>query len=302
MASPLARGLFAKAIGESGGALYKSGPGALSREAAESSGVAFAQAAFNSSKLADLRKLSTEDILHAVTAKTTPPPPRFGPDVDGYFLPDSVPKIYAAGKQAHVPLIAGWNADESRGEVIMAKVKPTPASFIETAQKEFGNNAQKFLALYPATTDEEAITSAGDYAGDRFIDYSTWRWLEAHVATGNSPVFRYRLDLGSPGDKNHSALLGAFHSDDIEYVFGTLDSRPEAVWRPEDRKLSDQIGSYWTNFARTGDPNGAGLPQWPMYKPTEWQVMHLDATSEAKPDSQRDRYLFLDHVWGKPKK
>jgi para-nitrobenzyl esterase len=300
MASPLARGLFAKAIGESGGALYSS-LGSPSREAAEKRSVAFAQAAFNTSSLADLRKLSADDILHAATAKTTPPPPRFIPVIDGFFLPEPVPNIYAAGKQAHVPLLAGWNADEARGRVTEAKVKTTAASFAATAQTEFGDNAQKFLSLYPATTDTEAIVSAGDYAGDSFIDYSTWRWLEAQVATGNAPVFRYRFDLGSPGDKNHAAMLGAFHSDDIEYVFGTLDSRPDATWRPEDRKLSELIGAYWTNFARTGDPNAHGLPNWPTYKPKQWQVMHLDATSEAKPDVQRERYLFLDQIWGKPK-
>jgi para-nitrobenzyl esterase len=301
MASPLARGLFAKAIGESGGALGGPGLTPPSREALEQRNVAFAQSAFGTSTLADLRKLSADDILKAATAKTTPPPPRFGPGVDGYFLPDSVASIYAAGNQAHVPLLAGWNADEARDRATMAKTKPTAASFAATAQTDFGDNAQKFLALYPASTDAEALVSAGDYAGDHFIDYSTWRWLEAQVITGKAPVFRYRLDLGSPGDKNHLAILGAFHSDDIEYVFGTLDSRAEAVWRPEDRKLADQIGAYWTNFARTGDPNGPGLPQWPTYKPEQWPVMHLDATSEAKPDNQRDRYLFLDSVWGKPK-
>jgi para-nitrobenzyl esterase len=301
MASPLARDLFAKAIGESGGALYGSGPSTPTRELAERRNVAFSQTAFRTSTLANLRKLSADDILKAATAKTTPPPPRFWPDLDGYFLPDSVPSIYAAGNQAHVPLLAGWNADEARDRATMGKTKPTAASFAATAQADFGDNAQKFLALYPATTDAEALVSAGDYAGDRFIDYSTWRWLEAQVATGNAPVYRYRLDLGSPGDKNHKAILGAFHSDDIEYVFGTLDSRAEAVWRPEDRKLSDQIGAYWTNFARTGNPNGTGLPDWPIYKPEQWQVMHLDANSEAKPDAQRDRYLFLDTIWAKPK-
>jgi para-nitrobenzyl esterase len=306
MASPLARGLFTKAIGESGGALYGSGPATPTREFAEQRNAAFDQAVFGNANLADLRKLTADNILKAATAKITPPPPHFGPIVDGYFLPDSVPNIYAAGNQAHVPLLAGWNADEARGQALLAKTKPTAASFAATAQTDFGDNAQKFLALYPATTDDEALVSAGDYAGDHFIDYSTWRWLEAHAATGNAPVFRYRLDLGSPGDKNHKAILGAFHSDDIEYVFGTLDSRPEAVWRPEDRKLSDQIGAYWTNFARTGDPNGPGLPHWPTYNAAgnegaQWQVMHLDATSEAKPDTKRDRYLFLDSIWGKPK-
>jgi para-nitrobenzyl esterase len=301
MASPLARGLFTKAIGESGGALYSSGLGFPSRESLEKRNTAFVQTVFNTSSLAELRKLSTEDILKAATAKTTPPPPRFGPDVDGYFLPASVPNIYAAGKQAHVPLLAGWNADESRGTVLLAKTQPTASSFAATAQTEFGDDAPKFLAVYPSSTDAEAVLSAGDFASDRFIAYSTWRWMEVHVATGGSPVYRYRLDLGNPGDKNHVALLGAFHSDDIEYVFGTLDSRPEAVWRPEDRKLSDQMGAYWTNFARTGDPSGPNLPQWPVYKPEDWQVMHLDATSEAKPDTQRNRYLFLDQVWGKPR-
>lgn len=122
------------------------------------------------------------------------------------------------------------------------------------------------------------------------------------MATGNVPVYRYRLDLGSPGDDHHKAVLGAFHSDDIEYVFGTLDSRPGAVWRPEDRKLSDEMGAYWTNFAKMGDPNGEGLPKWPTYNATgDWMVMHLDATSEARPDTLRARYLFLDSVWGKAK-
>jgi para-nitrobenzyl esterase len=185
--------------------------------------------------------------------------------------------------------------------VLLAKTKTTAASFAATAQTEFGENAQRFLAVYAATTDDEAVISAGDFASDRFISYSTWRWLEAQVARGKAPVFRYRFDLGSPGDTNHQAILGAFHSDDIEYVFGTLDSRPGAVWRPEDRKLSELIGTYWTNFARSGDPNGTGIPHWPTYGPDQWQVMHLDAVSEAKPDGQRERYLFLDGVWGKPK-
>jgi para-nitrobenzyl esterase len=302
MASPLARGLFAKAIGESGGAFYSDGLKFEPRETLERRNVEFAQTAFHTSTLADLRKLSVDEILQAVRAKTTPLPPRFGPDVDGYFLPDSVPNIYAAGKQAHVPLLAGWNADEDRGGVLLANPPTTVESFNATAQKEFGDSAQKFLAVYSATTDADAVASAGDFAGDQFIKYSTWRWLEAQVATGGSPVYRYSLDLGSPGDKYHDVILGAFHSDDIEYVFNTLDSRAEATWRPEDRKLADQIGAYWTNFARSGDPNAAGLPTWPTYNAAGgWQVMHLDRTSEARPDKHRDRYLFLDEVWGKPK-
>jgi carboxylesterase type B len=115
--------------------------------------------------------------------------------------------------------------------------------------------------------------------------------------SGGAPVYRYFFGLGSPGDRNHNAAMGAFHSDDIEYVFGTLDSRPEMKIRPEDRALSELMQQYWINFAKskTGDPNGPGLPQWPAYNPaTNWQVMRLDVAPAAQPDPQRGRYLFLD--------
>ena len=305
MASPLSKDNIQKAIGESGAAFYSSGLHYPPREVSEKDDSEFAQNAFHTTSLAELRKLPVADLVKAANAKTTPPPPRFGPNVDGYYLPDSVPNIYAAGKQAHIPTLGGWNADEVRSSVLMAPEKMTADRFKTQETAEFGEDADKFLSLYPAATDEQAVQSAGDLVSDRFIAFSTWRWLEAQVKTGEAPVYRYRLDLGSPGDKFHPAAAGAFHSDDIEYVFGALDSRQEIKVRPEDRELSDQIQIYWTNFARTGDPNKpetAGLPKWPTYNGgDEWQVMHLDANSEARPDTQRERYLFLDSAWGKPK-
>ena len=299
MASPLTKELISKAIGESGGAFSRAGRNYQPREQREKRDTQFAEGAWHTSKLADLRKISADDILKAVRADVKPEPPSFGPDIDGYFLPESIPAIYAAGKQAHIPLLAGWNADEGRNSDTK---KLTTASFAEQAKTDFGDNASQFLAVYPGSTDEKAQSSGGDYAGDRFIAYSTWKWIDSQVQTGSAPVYRYFFKLGSPGDKYHPASAGAFHSDDIEYVFGTLDSRQEITVRPEDRKLSEMMGAYWTNFARTGDPNGAGLPKWPTYNAADqWQVMQLDASPEAKPDAYRNRYLFLDQVWAEAK-
>jgi para-nitrobenzyl esterase len=117
------------------------------------------------------------------------------------------------------------------------------------------------------------------------------------------PLYRYYFSLRPTGSRFHPASEGAFHSDEIEYVFGTLESRPGMAIRPEDRALSALMQQYWTNFAKskTGDPNAPGLPKWPTYSPaTNWQVMRLDASPEAKPDTLRSRYLFLDSKWGAP--
>ena len=258
------------------------------------------RAAFGTDDLASLRALSAEAILKGASSKASGNVPHFWPDVDGYFLPESVGSIYAAGKQAHVPLLAGWNKDEGTGMVVYSPHKPTVASLQAMAQQQFGAQADAFLHAYAAPDDAAALRVAEDFAGDRFIAYSTWAWLEAQVKTGDAPVYRYHFDLGSPGDPNHPAAIGAFHSDDIEYVFGNLDARKGAKWRPEDRQLSEQMQSYWTNFAKTGNPNGPGLPNWPVYNAAgNWQVLHLDATTQARPDAHRDRYLFLQKAWSK---
>jgi para-nitrobenzyl esterase len=299
MASPLTRDNIQRAIGESGGAVADAATPTRTHEQREKADADFALAAYGTSSIAQLRRLPTEDILRAVV--NTHPAPSFGIVTDGWFLPKSIGEIFAAGEQAHIPLLAGWNADEMRPEIVTSTNKLSPEGFAAKAATDFPGRSDDFLKLYPHSTESETLNSASDYAGDRQIAFRTWKWLGAHVATGKAPVFRYLFALGNPGDRFHTPAMRAFHSDDIEYVFGTLDSRPEALWRNEDRKLSNQIQSYWTNFARNGDPNGPGLPKWPTYGPTEWQVMHLDSNSIAKPDAHRNRYLFLDSVWSKPK-
>jgi para-nitrobenzyl esterase len=298
MASPLAKGLFAHAIGESGAAFASRSLPFPPLEEAEKQDEDYFHSVPSDSSLAAQRGMSADEILK-LAPPITPGKPRFGPDIDGYFLPDSMAAIYAAGNQVHVPLMAGWNQDEASGDVLKAPEKQTMEGLRATAIKEFGPQAEDFLKVYHANDDAEALRAAEDFAGDRFLVYSTWAWLEAQVKTGGAPVYRYLFALPSPGDPFHPVSAGAFHSDEIEYVFGNLDSRKGAPWRPEDYKLSELMQTFWTNFAKTGDPNGAGLPHWPVYDAAgNWQVMRLSPDPGAAPDQHRERYLFLQQVWG----
>jgi para-nitrobenzyl esterase len=282
MASPMARGLFHKAIGESGAAF----DGVLPtdsldmREQRDGAWVA----SLGVKSLDELRALPTVRILAAVKGKDMTD---FSPVIDGRLLTEPVPETYAQGKQAHVPLLAGWNRDEGSSWVSGMTAEKWKAE----ATEHFKVRAAEFLRLYPGDTDAQAERSAIDYEGDAFIAFGTWKWIEAHRQTGDSPVYRYHFELAAPVSKYHPQSF-AFHSDDIEYVFGTLDTRQGAAWREEDRKLSEQMMSYWTNFAKTGDPNGPGLPAWPRYGKDD-QLIHLDSAITSGPDTQRPRYEFL---------
>jgi len=291
MASPLAKGLFIRAIGESGGAFASGTLPYKPLAEAEAQDADFAKTVLNATTIAQLRAIPAQQLLDA----KTPPGMRIAPDIDGYFLPQSVDAIFAAHKQNDVALIAGWNGNETG-----IASKTTAESFKAEAQKKYGDQATEFLSLYPASTDAEAIQSASAYNADTWIVFSTWKWLEAAVADGTQPVYRYRFDQVSPPDRFHPAGNAAYHSSEITYVFGSLDLLKGYAWRPEDYKTSELVQKYWTNFAKTGDPNGDGLAKWPSYKgDTGWEVMHLNPDPSAKPDEQRDRYLFLGKQPGK---
>jgi para-nitrobenzyl esterase len=286
MAAPSAQGLFHKAIGESGGAV---GRGVLNYDSLADREVKDAQwvATTGATSLAQLRAMPTQAILDAVAKKQGQ---GFPPDLDGRFLTEPVDDTYKAGKQAHVPLLAGWNADEGS---FFATRGMTADQWKTMAEGLFKERSAEFLKLYPGDTDAQALRSAIDYGSDSFIALGTWRWMEAHRKTGDSPIYRYHFELAATPSKYHPGTF-AFHSDDIEYVFGTLDTRPGFVVRPEDRKLSDEVMTYWTNFAKTGDPNGSSLPVWPKYNDEGYPLIHLDTTITTGPDKLRPRYLFLE--------
>ena len=312
MVVPQARGLFHKVIGESG-AHFGPSLAAATREASEANGEKFG-AALAATTAEALRAKPATEVL-AAAAKWQP---WFSPAIDGVVLTEPVAATFAAGRQAQVPLLAGWNADEARGGVTLAATRPTAASFVEQTRKRFGPAADALLKVYPATSDSEALESAAALAGDLFIGYSTWKWIEAHRATGHAPVYRYLFSRTIPvvagqvrnGRPVTAEDIGARHAGEIEYVFGTLDSVKGVAWTPADRALSDAIGKYWTNFARTGNPNGDGLQAWPVLGPLPGpgamqdmgpRLVDLDTTITAIPEPNRARYEVLDGILGAPR-
>lgn len=296
MASPVSKGLFKRAIGESGGVHIFANRSA-SREQTEETGVRFAKSV-GASTLEALRAKPANQILQAALKDKSM---RFWPNVDGYFFSENPADVYASGKQAHVPLLAGWNADEGSYQGLLQKAKPTKEKYQAKVRELYGDNADEVLKLFPGDSEQQVKESARDLAGARFIAYSTWKWLEMQVETGEAPVYRYHFEQAPPMPGGQRSR-GAYHSADIEFVFETLDSK-HLPWTADDRKLSDLISSYWTNFAKTGNPNGDGLAEWPNYgKSKDYEVMHLLVSSEksarpkAVPDAHRERYQLLDRI------
>jgi para-nitrobenzyl esterase len=301
MASPLAKGLFARAIGESGGALTPIpafGPKPLS--IGEQDGVKFAQI-LGTNSVSELRAKPAQEVLDA--AIKNPIIYGFGV-VDGYVVPEHPAKIYAQGKQNDAALLVGWNADE--GSLFAARVKlpPNAPSYADRVRAQFKDQGDRALQLYPAgSTPEEEKASFTALLGDEFIAYGGWAWAERTASSGK-PVYRYffmRRPPGAPELSIHPLTApGVYHFAEIYYAFNNLGAEPSFTWEADDRSLAETMSTYWINFAKTGDPNGPGLPQWPAYKPGgEGLVMELGKQVAPRTEPHRDRYQFLDSVYRK---
>jgi para-nitrobenzyl esterase len=263
VASPLATGLFKKAIAESGANFSR---GSITLKQSEEDGVKFAQT-LKASSVADLRKIPAEELLKARSSGR--------PNIDGYVIPDAIANIFAAGKQNNVSLLTGWNENEglSSGPVKNA------ADFRKQAQEQYGADAATFLKFYPASTDEEAAASQLALGRDMIFGVQNFTWANIESSHGKK-VYVYRFTRKVPATGEY-VKYGAFHTGEVPYAYDNLKfvNRP---WRSADHQMAKNVSTYWTNFIANGDPNGKGLPHWPAYTVADKQIMILDTIQNAK--------------------
>jgi para-nitrobenzyl esterase len=295
MTSPLSRDLISGAIGESGSLLGTLR--AVSKEEAEKTGEEFA-ARLGAKSIAELRKIPADSIL---SASVKFGPFRFAMNIDGYFFPKSPYQVFEAGEQANVPLLAGWNSEESGASAIMNNQAMTIENYRVAVKKLYGDNADEVLKAYAPQTDKDVEQVATDLAGDRFIGYSTWKWTDLHAKTSGKPVYRYYYERARPpltsSTSNQNAPRGAAHSAEIEYAMGNLHYNKVYNWSDEDRKVSKTMQQYFVNFIKTGNPNGGGVPEWTPVKPGEpANVMRIDVNTRPEIEKHRERYLLIDKI------
>ncbi|GAB3585236.1 carboxylesterase/lipase family protein [Hymenobacter daeguensis] len=312
LAAPGSRNTFQQAIGESG-SMLSADRAPMPLAEAEQAGVTFA-AQIGAASLDALRALPAQQLLEAAGKADAP---RFRPVVDEYFFTKTPLATYAAGEQAKVPLLVGWNSQEVDYHSLLGQTPPTLGNYRAAVQKLYGPRADEALQRYAATTDAEAEQAATDLAADRFTAYATWKWADLHGQTSGQPVYRYLYahprPAMTPAMGNATAGLaggvvqqpasapktplakGAVHSAEIEYALGNLATNKVYAWTPADYQLSKTMQAYFVNFIKTGNPNGTGLPAWPtINRPPAGQILRLDLTTQVMLEPHRARYEFLD--------
>ena len=279
-ASPLAKGLFHRAIAESG-----SGVGRRTKSLAtsEQDGVKWAETKVATS-LKDLRAKSAADLLGGA---------RFAPVVDGWFLPAEVPAIFAQGKQNDVPTLTGLTADEGSSSPTYGKVNFE--EFAKQAQQRFGAQAEAFLKLYPSGDQNQSGLSQKQSARDQGL-VSMYLWAAERAKTGKTNAYTYYFARGIPWPEHPE--FGAFHTGDVPYFFANLKhlNRP---WEAVDRKLSETASDYWVNFAKTGNPNGKGLPPWPAFDTKQAVTMELGEKTGVRAVAEKEKLAFFTDYFAK---
>ncbi len=297
LASPMARGLFHKAIAESGGSrdsvltarpMREDGVDPNYPVSAETIGVAFAKSmgidGTDQAALTRLRALGAEEVLRGAPPQPGVSAPSYEttPVLDGKLVTETAETAYKARRQPRVPLLVGSNSADTAGNRIRATTK-------EQLFARFGTWSAEAKAAYDpnGSTDLATLVSR---ANDDFGQAEPARFAANALAANGSPVYRYRFSYVQTAMREQMRT-GTPHGGEIAYVFGTLSAGRGGAPTPEDQAVSRMAQSYWVNFARTGNPNGAGLPTWPRHDPGTDQIFEFrpDGTAGAGPDSRKAR-------------
>jgi para-nitrobenzyl esterase len=292
-ASPLARGLFHGAISQSGGSFGPSSrspvPGENMRllADAEPSGLALAKAA-GAHSLKELRGVPADKLLDARRSQGG----LAWPIVDGWVIPDDQHRLYEAGRFNDTPVLVGYNSDEGLSFTRTRK----PEEYVAGVRQRYGPFADRLLQAYPTAADAVSKT-ARDLMRDSAFGWHTWVWARLQSTHGKGKAFYYYFDQhpervpGTP-EADH----GAPHGVDVPYVFENLDVRDRRA-TADDRRISEAMAAYWTNFAKHGDPNGGGLPAWPAFSDRNPVVMHFSGTPRTGPVPSESSLRVLDQYF-----
>jgi para-nitrobenzyl esterase len=287
-ASPLAKGLFEGAVSESGGSFGPPRPSGAPGEnmrrlaTAEHDGEAFAVNAGVHS-LAELRKLPAEKIVAATRGLAWP-------NVDGWVIPNDQYSLYDASKFNDVPVLIGYNSDEGAS----FSHDSSPKVYIDGVNKRYGSFADSLLKAYPVG-EKSVPKTARDLSRDAAFGWQTWIWARLQSERGHSKVFYYYFDQHpdfAAGSEHEG--FGAWHGREVPYVFGHLNDLQNEQPSATDRVISDAMATYWTNFAKYGDPNGKGMPTWPAFSDRQPQLMYFAGTAHIGPVPNTEGLKALD--------
>lgn len=298
VASPLAKGLFQRAIAHS----HTSYGRMITLSEAEASGLKF-EKYIGASSLAEMRGMSAQALENA--ALKSPRELIYGDaKVDGWFLPADVNTIFNEGQQNDVFLLTGaMNDEHGIGENLNEwafylklpdNPPKTPDEYTAWAQKAFGDQADRFLKAYPAHTDAEVAMQVHNVGRDAILQgQRVWAQFQSKDGQGKAYLYLFSHKPPVPSTPgSQESIPGAIHGSEFFYVLDNLHIR-DLPWTDDDRKIADISSSYWTNFAKTGDPNGPGLPRWAAYDSKEDQLMNIGDTArlESVPDKAGMAFL-----------
>ncbi|MFD3687073.1 carboxylesterase/lipase family protein [Nocardiopsis sp. NPDC058631] len=279
-ATPLAEDLVDGVIGGSGACMgttgdTEDGDQFDTREAATDAGLRLSEE-LGGATLEEMRAMPLNRVLDAAE----PLVGHWRPFIDGHVLPTAPADVYASGNQLDVPILVGSNADEAS----LALALPPDTDVDEyraSVQEEHGEDAERFLELYPGETGEQVLDSLLQAQTDKVMTRAMHRWARLQTQSGASDAFLYFFSHVPPEEDLEK--YGAYHGAEVPYAFDNLGADSDAAYTETDYRLRDQMSAYWVNFARTGDPDGPGLPAWPTVAQEPEHVMEFDGGSAVAP-------------------